>query len=217
MGALDPHLRFKLDQLLISDEDLIRLVRLLVATRHLTGLTRALSTLLPTRTPGDQEASQVLMLHLVGAAKEAADRFRDCDANDMWTLLKNSGEHGTQFRAELQIARCMTSKVDVASLYRRVLKPFRDDVAFHVQGSAVAKALSALRDEEFVAATVDEDLRVVEVPLASAVMLSASWVESPSAPLDEQLIDDVMTLQAALRDLAHDFYLLLVRLSTLAP
>lgn len=216
MLALDPNLRFRLNQLLIRDADLVRLVRLLVATRHLTGLTRALTALIPSESPDDQEAIQVLTLHLVGAAKEAADRFRDCDSNGLWSLIEESGEHGDQFRGELATARSMTNKKDDKSLYARVLKPFRDDVAFHVQGAAVERALEALKEEDFTAATVDDQLRVLEVPLASAVMMAASWVKSPLDTLEPGLIEDVLTLQRVLRSVVHDHYLLLVRLSTMS-
>jgi hypothetical protein len=213
-NAIDPKLTFCPSDLILPADHMVELMRFLISTRHLTTMTSSMASLRP-REDSSGDAYLVQLLHLVGSAKEAADRFRCCDSLGMFAVIPESGsEHFDQLKGELAAVRKAVS-TDPTSLYNRVLKRVRDEAGFHVDRAAVSGAIERLSSEQFCAAKTTETTAITELPFATAVILSIMWPGRPAPDVIEGTVDGVLEFQRDIRNVAHDYFLLMVRLSTL--
>lgn len=215
LKILDPNLEFRVSDLLLPDKELTSAVRFLVAVRHLSGIARSLQLIIEKGSPNDDEARDVLLLHLVGSAKEAADLFRECDSKKLFAKFENGGKEFDEFRAELEFVRSASRKGDSESLYERVLKPYRDKMSFHVKFSEVENALTKLENDIFKAADIDSAQHVVGIPLIRTVMTLVTWADTENPMKGASHVAEVFDFNMAIQGVAHDFFLLLVRISTM--
>jgi len=216
-SAIDPDLKVRSRDLLLQGDDLVELIRLLLATRHLTTMTSCMAQMKSSPTGSSGDSYLFLLLHLVGSAKEAADHFVCCDSRGIFRAIESASEHLGQLRAEIACVRKAVAKDDPTSLYNRTLKPLRHSAAFHVDRNAVACALEKVSSDEFRAATTTESSSVTSFPLATSVLTLMIWPESRrDTAAIEATVDEILNFQRDIRNVAHEFYLLLVRLSTLA-
>ena len=217
-SAIDLDLEVRSSDLLLQGDDLVELIRLLLATRHLTTMTSCMAQAKSSPAGSRGDSILFLLLHLVGSAKEAADRFVCCDSRGTFHIIEmGASEHLDQFRAEIARVRKAVAKDDPTSLYNRTLKPLRHNAAFHVSRNDVACALEKVSSDIFKAATTTESSSVTSFPLATGVLTLMIW---PDCRRDlatiEATVDEVLDFQRDIRNVTHEFYLLLVRLSTLA-
>jgi hypothetical protein len=200
---------FRVGDVLAGDLEGAAIARFMVAARQLVALRFAIRSLKDHPGPASEEARHFLFMLMFGAAKEAADAFRDCDSQSFFGWLDQPGEeHLAQIRGELARARQLTDKRSETSLYSRFLKPLRDRAAFHLPRTTVESALDGLRDETVETFILDSHTNVLGVPLAQAVLARASWGESSEEVA--AAADGLGELMNTLVALSHDYFRALV-------
>lgn len=188
----------------------VALLRFLVCVRQLGALRGSVARLAGAADEGDRESFHLHVLLMVGAAKEAADAFRDCDGRGYFLWLDQPDAGLDDIREDLATARRHTDKSSDRSTYSRILKPFRDRAAFHISRDAIAAALEELTTERLPAAILGPNTEVKAIPIVSLLLAHLTWAAS-SAAGETHRIDDLYDLATALRNVAHDFYFGLVR------
>lgn len=215
MKILDPDQVFRLGDLLLPKSKRATAIRFLVAARYLAGLSRSLLFVVESGHVRDYESREVLLLQMAGAAKEAADCFRSCDAEGVFREFENGGDAFDQFRGELKVLRDASCKANKESLYCRVLKPYRDMMGFHINRAAIDDAITALEDDRFKAAELDDREQIVSIPLVRSIMVVATWGKGRSPAAMARDLDELFQYEKAVQAVAHDYFLLLVRVSTM--
>ena len=196
--------RFRPNDILSIGEDGARFVRLAIASRRLVSLVRALNGLRDMPGPDGNEVRYHLFIQMFGAAKEAADAFRDCDAAGHFKWMEKPDSSLAELQAELASVRLLSDRSAPTSFYSRFLKPVRDAASYHLSRSAVAQALAELEDVEYSAFELDENGVVLSSPLLNHVLLRICWGNGRDSmpPVGQELIQ----FSNVLASVSHDHF-----------
>ncbi len=211
---MDVSARFSVAHVFPPNAEPASLARFLVVARQTRTLRHAFHAI--RREPKTTlEASIVLLGCYVGSLKELSDAFRDIDGQGRLGWVFRLRDSLPDLAADIENARQATNRADPDSLYSRLLKRVRDTAGFHIPRGAVQQALVTMQDDVFHAADVHgEAQEVIGVPIVSAVLANLIWGRAIQPGDVTSTLDEAEKLDVALSNVAHDLYLLGVKIAT---
>jgi hypothetical protein len=202
--------RFRVADVFPPDSGSVALLRLLVLARQLHAFLESYLQLAPSDSPASRERFYFTVSATFGAAKEAADAFRDADSNGCFRSI-NAASSSCSLTPALLSLRAACDRNNGDSLYCRVLKPIRDTAAWHWSRNDLAKALAGIQNE--ILSMYDGSGRPHDtgIPIVALTVASAMLLDRFGLAAIRSIMDEVISFHGSLIELAHQVYYTRVR------
>jgi len=211
---MNPSIEFRLGDVLTDSDYDVALARLLIVSRQASALRHALGVMRKEPEP-NKEREIVLFGYYLGVLKELLDAFHHMHSRGYLRHIESDQCPFPDLNRDVCTAIAQLDKTNPESLYSRLLKRVRDNAAFHVSLNSVKQALIDLQNLSFPAAvTVGEQQNVLGVPFALASLVTI--ILKDVNDLNETM-DTSVRLHLAIEAVAHDLYLIKVRIKTELP
>lgn len=190
------------------------LFRSLITCRQLEGLRRTLRAVQSERPDGADEVLHFGLLGVIGAAKEAADAFRDCVSHGAFHCFDSPAAPLSDLRNNVNFLRSACDKNDGNSIYARLLFPIRNDSAFHFNRARVAHVLRDIAAHGYQIAETDAATHLHGVPFVRSVLARLGWLSVTPVEGLNAVLEEIDRARNALIAVGQDMYLVQVRLAT---